>query len=373
MFINFAAVIASLGRNAAFRIANGTRTPADYLWSSLLPERNLWSYHVEAGNMTVRSTMAGLVGMDSVYPPGGMVEISTFLENTAKIANEVMLTEGALRQLQQFLQQLRIDNQPTDEAARDTVLNFLDKVIVQPHLDTMEWLRGQALTFGAINWTFNAKSLVVDYGVPAANFLTVRTIASGNNYAGATSKFWADIQSIRRAFRGSGGLRVIVAHPDTIDQARYNPVNSMVVTAESNNSITFRKVIAATGQFTQDAADSVTIVLYDLEAEVLNPVDTSTTLRIPFATRGKLVGVGNNRQTGFRVGQGSTDSVNAENDLGYTHVGPTVEGGGRPGRWADLYTPQAMPWQMNGRAVTNGLPVIEAPDKICVATTEMVP
>lgn len=370
MFVNFAAVIAALGRNAAFRIANGARTPADYLFNTFLPERNVWSYHVASGNMTIRSTMAGLVGMDSAYPPGGMVDISSFLEQTAKIANEVSLTEQALRELQNFLQTLRISDQPTDVAARDTVLNFLDKVIVQPHLDTAEWLRGQALTFGAINWTFNNKSLVVNYGVPAANFLPTRDLASGTNYAGATSMFWDDIRSIRRALRRYG-VRAILAHPDTIDEARYNPANNMVVVGEANNAITFRRVVPQTGNFTLDAADVVTVVSYDLEAEVLNPADTSTTLRIPFMTRGKLVGIGNNRFTGFRVGMGSTDDPNATNELGYTHIGPTVEGGGTPGRWAQLYTPEAAPWELRGRAAQNILPVIEAPDHIVVATTEM--
>lgn len=374
MFINFAAVVASLGRGAAFRIANGARTPADYLFNSIIPERNLWTYHVESGNMTVRSTMAGLVGTDSVYPPGGMVEISTFLENTAKIATEVPLTEAALRQMQQFLQTLRINNQPTDEAARDEVLNFLDKVIIQPMMDTAEWLRGQALTFGAINWTFNGKSLVVDYGVPVGNFLPLRTIASNNAYSGTASKFWTDVQLVRRALRTYGGTRVILAHSDTVDEARYNPVNNMVVTAEAGGQVTFRKLLPDQSAFTQDASDVVTIVTYDLEAEVLNPADTATTLRVPFMTRGKLVGIGNNRNTGYRVGQGTaSEDPNANNDIGYTHVGPTIEGGGVPGRWAQLYTPEAAPYELRGRSAMNLLPVIESPNRIVVATTEMTP
>lgn len=375
MFLNFAAVIATLGPDAAFRIANAARVPGDYLFNSILPERLVWNYQVQAGNMTVRSTMAGLVGMDSIYPPGGMVEASTFLENTAKIAVEVGLTEQALRSMQQYLMARGINGQPTDEAARDEVLNFLDKVIIQPLMDRAEWLRGQALYNGAINWTMGDRSLVVSYGIPAGNVLTTRTIASGNNYAGATSKFWTDVQSIRRLLRGSGGLRAIIAHPDTVDEARYNPVNSMVVTAESNSSVTFRKVVPDTGNFTADASDSVTIVTYDLEGEVLNPANVTQTLRVPFMARGKMVGVGNNRNTGFRVGEGdgSTENPNDANDVGYTHVAPTIEGGGRPGRWAQLYTPQSAPWEMRGRGAENLLPVIEAPDKIVIATTEMTP
>jgi hypothetical protein len=373
MFVNFAAILAALPAGATFRLANEMRPPSDYLLNTLLPERNLWTYHIEAGNMTVRSTMAGLVGTDSSYPPGGMVEASTFLENTAKIAVEVMMTEAQLRQIQEFLLRMGMSGQPTDDVARDQVLNFLEKVVIQPMLDRAEWLRGRALCEGAINWTFNGKALVVDYGIPAANFLPVRTIASTTNYAGVLSAFWSDVQKIRRALRGSGGTRAILAHSDTIDEARYNPVNQMIVTNESTSSITFRKIIPDTGQFTADAADTVTIVLYDGEGEVLNPADTTKTLRVPFMTRGKLVGIGNNVARGFRVGDGGTPDPNQETSLGYTHIGPTIEGGGRPGRWSDLYTPQGQPYQMNGRGAMNLLPVIEAPDKLVIATTEMTP
>jgi hypothetical protein len=362
MFVNFQAIIATLGQGATFTIANQTRAPGDYLFETLLPERNLWSYQAESGSMTIRATMAGLVGSDSSYPPGGVIDASTFIEQIAKIANLVMLTEGTLRQLQQMMLSLQINNQPTTETLQREVLNFLDKVVIQPHIDTFEWLRGQALCHGAINWTFNNKDLVIDYGVPAGNILPVRTAASHEAYFDTASKFWADVQSIRRTLRANG-VRAILVHPDTVDDIRFNPVNELAVVNESNSSIT--------GTFTQDVGDQVTLVVYGNEAEVLDPADTSKTLRIPFMERGKLVGIGNNQNNGFRVGMGGTLDPNANLELGYTHIGPTIEGGGRPGRWADLRSPDDRPWSLEGRAVTNGLPVIEAPEKIVIATTEM--
>jgi len=48
-----------------------------------------------------------------------------------------------------------------------------------------------------------------------------------------------------------------------------------------------------------------------------------------------------------------------------------VEGNGQPGRWARVYTPQDEPWQLKGQGVTNGLPVIENPEKLAVISTEM--
>jgi hypothetical protein len=365
--LNFAEALRALVAGAVFLIANGARPAASYLFASFLPEMLKYDYQAKSGNMIVRSIMAGLAGMVSPYPESSVIEVSKFDEETAKIANTVRMTEAALRQLQQMLMQLMISGQATNEVMLQEALNFLDKVIVQGHLDTMEWLRGQAL-LGSIDWTFNGKRLLVDYGIPSGNKLTART--GNDGYGGSSSKFWTDVRGIRRVLKHN--VRAILAHPDTIDMIRYNSVNSLVVISGGDNGqgpITFRKVNAQ-GQFTQDVADTITLIGYGLEGEVEDPANPGKSKLIPFLATGKLVGVGNNSQSGYVVGQGSTPApVNA---LGYTHLAPTVEGGGRPGRWADLYTPQDQPWQLVGRGVTNGLPVLEAPEKVAIATTEMV-
>lgn len=369
MFVNFGAILAALGPDAAFRIANGTRPPGDYLFNSILPERNKTSYHIESGSMTIRATMAGLVGMDSPYPPGGMVNVSTFLENTAKIANEIGLTEAMLRQIQEFMVSLAIGGQPTNDAAQQTVLNFLDKVVIQPHVDVMEWLRGQALVFGTIDWTFNKKNLLVDYGYDASHILPTRTTGGGATaYGSANSVFWSDVRALRRLVKGTPR---IIAHPETIDVIRDNDVNSLVTVAEDANGIRLQKIVGANKAASLDAGDSVTLIPYGLEGEVLDPTDTSTTILLPFMTRGKLLCVGTGARTGFRVGEGSTDDAETGAELGYTHIGPTVEGGGRSGRWSNLFTPEHEPYTIRGRAVTNGLPVIENVERVAVATTEM--
>lgn len=368
MFLNFSAVIAALGGNrAVFRIANESRPPGDYVFESILPERNVWSYHAESANMTIRATMAGLSAMDSPYPPGGYIEASTFLEQTAKLAIEVNLPERTMRQIQQMMLVLQADNQPTNEAAQNQVLNFLQKLVVQPLQDVGEWLRGQALATGAINWTFNRKDLVISYSIPAANILATRT--GTDAWDSTTSKFWADVVLLRRQLKGN--VRAYIAHPDTVDKIRYNSANNIVMTAGGDNSgpITFRKIIPATGQFTVDQADQITIIAYGLEGEIINPANPASTIIIPFCPRNKLIAIANNTRPGFVVGEGSTPSPNAEVELGYTHIGPTVEGGGRPGRWAQLYTPESAPWQLSGRGCENLLPVVEAPDKIAIAST----
>lgn len=368
MRLDFRAALQTLGPDAAFRIANAARTPASYLLNTILPEQARATYHVDSGTMTVRSTMAGLVGMDSPYPPGGIVELSTFLERTAKIANHVKLDEQTLRHIQEWMQRIGAGG-GSNEALVQEALNFYQKAILQPHFDTFEWLRGRALAFGVINWTFNGVTLDIDYGVPAANFLATRTLASNEAYEGTASAFWADVRLLRRALKGD--VRAILAHPDTVEAAQYNAANSMVTVAEGDGSVTFQRVVNNGAAASLDRGDRVTIIKYGAEGEMLNPADPDSTVVLPFIPRGKLIAVGNNRASGYVVGQGSTQDPNEENRLGYTHIAPTVEGGGQPGRWGELYTPERAPWELHGRAVSNGIPVIEAPTKIAVATTEM--
>lgn len=365
MWLNFAAVIAALGANAAFRIANAARVPGDYLFATLLPERNLYSYNVEAGGMTVRGTMAGMVGMDSPYPPGGFIDISTFAEKTTKIANEVALSEQALRTLQEMVMRLAINRQPTTQVVTDEVLNFLNKVVLQPHMDRMEWLRGQALR-GSINWEFGGKQLSISYGIPTANILTQRT--GNDGYGGSSSKLWEDVSALRRVLRQRN--RAIIATSATIDLIRYNPANSLATINEVNGVFTFRR-LNTQGQFTQDVGDQFSLIAYDKEGEIIDPANPAQTIKVPFHKDGVLLAIGENGQSGYVPGMGSNDQSDDAINLGYTHIAPTTEGGGAPGRWAQLYTPEAAPWSLRGRAVTNGLPVIEAPDKIAIARTDM--
>lgn len=366
MNLNFADAIASLGRNAAFTIARAARAPGDYLFNTLLPDREQATYSVENGNMTIRPTMPGLVGMDSPYPPAGAVEVSTFLERTAKLAHEVPMTEQALRLLQDTLMRLGVGGASTNERLVEEALGFLSGVIIQPHLDIREWLKGQALAYGEIDWAFNKKELKVDYGV--TNKLTART---GNDaYGGSESKFWDDVRLIRRALRGYSEIRIL-AHPDTIDAAQYNPANAMATIAEGDGSVAFQRYAEGNaGVLSADANDRVTLIKYGLEGEVLLP--SGETAIVPFLDRGKMVGVGiGRRRGGYVVGQGAAEDPLAGVALGYGHVAPTVEGGGQPGLWADLFTPERQPWQLVGRAAQNFLPVIEDPDGVVIATTEM--
>jgi hypothetical protein len=222
--------------------------------------------------------------------------------------------------------------------------------------------------------------LVVSYGVPAAHFLPTRTTGSGTAYGAANSAFWSDIRELSRVLKGN--VRAYIVHPDTLDEIIYNVANGMRVVSDTGvgpiRTVSLQRYAQdaagdyLTGQDSNDARDRTVLISYAREAEIINPANPETTIQIPFAPRGKVLAVGNNNASGYIVGRGSQEEdLNEANRLGYTHIGPTVEGNGAPGRWGRMYTPENTPWALIGQGVTNGLPVIESPDKIAVATTEL--
>lgn len=372
MNFNFAEAIESLGADAAFMIASDAQPPASYLFNTILPERNEPTYTVKAADMTVRATMAGLTGMDSPYVPGGIVELSKFLEETAKITNQVALTEANLRRLQTIVMQMTANGMVDNDYLVNEALNFLEKVIIQAHLDRAEWMRGQALVTGAIDWTFNKINLVVDYGIPTANILTNRT--STATWDGSASAFWTDIRLLNEALRYN--VRAFILHPDTLWAILNNDVNKAEVLRQDSfaNGIaqfTIRRLVGDNDRASMDARDTVTLIAYGGEGEITDLSNPGQTVTVPFMPSGKILAVGNNSRSGYRVGEGSTNDPVDDKALGYTHIAPTTEGGGRSGRWAQLYTPENLPMQLHGRGVSNLLPVIEAPKKIAIASSNL--
>jgi hypothetical protein len=366
MDFNLQAALADLEDGAAFTIANDARPGGQYLFATLLPEIRRNDYQASSGSMTVRATMAGLVGMDSPYPRGGAIDTRQFSEQVAKIALAVDLPEKNLRDLHAFLAQIGRSGGSTNEAAAREALNFVDKVIVQAHLDTTEWLRAQALVTGAISWTFNNKVLEVDYGVPSTNFLTNRT---GNDaYGGSASKFWDDVKEARRILKS---VRAFIMNGATREEIIGNSVNAIQIVAETETTLDVVRIVGSTERVSTDPRDRVRFVIHDLEGEVYDLDNPGKTKTVPLGTPdGKILAVGNNLNRGFVVGQGSTPTP--ENNLGYTHLAPTIEGNNTPGRWARVYVPQERPWALVSEGVSNVLPVIEAPEKLVVLSTDGV-
>lgn len=374
--LDFSLALQEVGRDTIFRIANEARPGDTYLFARFLPNRQLTSYYAEAGNMRVRATMAGLTAIDGDLPPVGQLEQSKFAHTIAKIGGQAVLNEKLRREISEHLKNLLLRSGGAGNVTLDfmvnEVLNFTDKALAQPLLDTEEWLRGQAMVMGEISWEFADQTLDVDYEIPAENKLAART--GTDAYGGSTSKFWDDIVTLRRRLKRR--VQAYIAHGDTIDEIIHNDANHIDIVAENEDdrTVTIRKrrTAANGGEAPETSAQyTVTLTAYDEEGELFDLENRGKTLLVPFMPRGKITAVGRAGRGGYIVGEGSTRDPEADRALGYTHVGPTVEGGDRLGRFARLYTPEAHPERLIGESVENVLPVLEAPDKVATATTEM--
>jgi len=191
MELNFQQVLAQLNTDtplAIFNVVNQAKPADSYTLARLMPEIPSDSYHVTSGDMIVRTTMAMPTAMDSPFPESGVVETRHFSSEAFKFSSQVSLSEKTLRQIQAMTARLKTTVGP-DVALRQLateVLNFSQKLLAQSHIDTFEWMRGQALTKGLLDWKYNGVWVEAKYGIPDANKLTART--GNDKYAGSTIK-----------------------------------------------------------------------------------------------------------------------------------------------------------------------------------------
>lgn len=357
------------GLDGINRLSNAARTPASYFLTTILPERDVPSYIAKGGSIRVRATMAGLVGLDSVDPKGGAMSLTTFMENIAKIAISTRLEEQTIIELQALAAAAALAGGNTRDIAVNAILNFVAKMLLQPHYDRREWLRGQALFTGGIDWQFDGADLQVDYGIPTDNIFATRT---GNDaYDGSTSKFWTDWKAARLilgdAFRGAMVTR------QTADSIIENSVNKITVLSDADRTITLVKYVGAEDGLrppSPDQRERATLVVYDKEGEVWDLVNPGKTTKVRLIPNGVLGFFGSDDRSGdFIVGEGATTDPENDRALGYSHIGPTVENNGRTGIWTDVRVPENMPQHFEGRARGRFLPVIESPNKIVLAST----
>jgi len=356
----------------AFEIANELRAPSRYAFSDLLPVVNRTTYSVENGSLTVRPTMAGMTGMDSPYAKTGHTDITTFLEQTAKITNEVTFPEKALRELQRVVRTLDVSASQARERVVENVFNFTSNVLVQSHIDTAEYLRGQALMYGEIDWTFGEVSLTVDYGIPSDH---VFNTATGTEAYNGTDSLWWD-HHLKAQRRLGYNFEGPFMHIETFHAIVENPENDIQIVQQNENVFSLSRLKRdeqgnRTEMQSNDTRERATVTVYQEQGEIIDPANPETTKNVDFMEPGRVFWIGRGKQQGLRVGAGSQTPADEEYELGYTHLGPTVEGNGEPGRWANVYTPEERPWQLTGQAVQNMLPVIENPERLCIASTEM--
>lgn len=374
MNLTFALLLGKMRPEDLIRYANQRPPLNTYLGATLLPDVNKPDYHAKAGGMTITPIMAGMVGMSSAYPEGMAVEANDFSAATVKIAQQIGLEEGTIRELQMALRELGQDAAAGEALLTNAAFNLLDKGVLQPIDDTKEYLKIRALSTGMIDWEFNKKRLQVDYGVPNTNKLPVR--AGAESYGGAQSKFWEDIRALRKLIKN---VRVFMVSFDTLDLIIDNPVNKCLPVSDTTTPDGMVRTVRLTRAITtadalvvaqsQDARDTVTLVGYNRSGNILDVTNPGKTIEVQFMPDGVIAAVGNN--TSNRIVTAGTPIP--DNVIGYTHIAPTVEGEGRMGLWTRMFVPEQQPWSLQGQAVTNFMPVIENAKKLAFARTEMTP
>lgn len=373
MIIDFKGLLDAMEDDDIFTLANEARPGSNYLFNAVLPDRRRRGYSAKAGSMTIRATMAKLVGMDSKYPRGGVASRKAFEHKIAKLAIEMPFPEEYLRELRELVNDAFNNTQDDEELILETMFNFTDKLLIQPLLDTNEWMKGQALTTGGIDWQSDDIHLEVDYGIPDDNFITTRT--GTDAYGGTTSKFWDDWHTALRLLNYR--VQAVFARTTTIDEILYNPENDLKVVSidDVNGIFVLQRYVLNQGVLvvSEDRRDRITLVAYDDEGEVLDDdfPGTGKTKKVPFIADGVILVIGRNDDREFTIGTGSTEEAKTAISVGYTHIGPTEEGNGRLGRWATAYTPQGEEYMFVAKAAQNSLPVIERPDLIVVMTTDL--
>lgn len=371
MHVSFSEVLDQLGEGFELRIMNEVRRENEYLFNNWLPERTRSTYSIDGGSLKILPAMAGLVGMDSAYPPGGVMTSEQFLQETAKLAASVPFPEKMLREVQRIATVRRANGGNVRDYLADVILNFTDKVLRQGQMDTMEWLRAQAIIFGQIDWQYGDIRLTVDYQMDPDHYFATRTITSGDAYGEAGSVFWTDHRTAYRLLKGR--VDEIAMHPDTYYEIISNDANNAEVVREEGDVRVIRRLVGSNERQSQDRRDTVTIRLYATEGSVIDPNNPETTKDFPFLPAGYVVYKGRPSNRGFSldyIGEGATPDEQGE--LGYTHIAPTTEDGSmQGGRWARVYTPERRPMQLKGDTVTNGIPVLTEDDMLVVASTEM--
>lgn len=375
----FATITAALsGGNSLIRLANTPPAAAEYLLTGVLPRETRPDFDVRGGTLKINTVMAGLTGMDSPYPQGSSISLSTFSEKTAKIAMTLPLSEEHQRELNKFLDQAalgRLGNRTRGDLMQEAALNLYEKGCIQALDDTEEYLRAKALMTGQISWTFNKKTLTVDYNVPAGNIFAKRTGTDG--YGGSTSKFWADYLAADETVQGADMLLMSNA---TLNKVLNNPAHSIRVISDiysPQRNIrrvqVVRSVQTASGITVGDDRDarySVTLTAYLRKGNIVDPTTPGGVIQVAMVPDNKIAVIGR-RETNQLI---SVDGTGVQQySLGYTHIAPTIEGqnSGSPlGRWGRVYTPENRPWELIAEAVENCLPVIEAPERLVILETD---
>jgi len=371
--------------NFAFRLARIANTPASYLFiNRILPAENRPDWHVTGGTYQMTPTILGNVQMDTEYPPMGNQEASSFLENTTKFAGQMFFTEEQQRNLINMINGIRItasmdardafgdintqmnmvastgraDDNTINGRRINAVLGII-RTIQASHWSTREWLAGEALTEGKIVYRFNNVDVNVDYKVPATNI----DVYTGNDrFDQSASKWWTWVKKVHRYLSNPIFYLNSTSYYD-ITENEVNKIESLEITGMTRRLRRYRD--DAINQ-KRDVRETMSVEVYDKSGSILDAANKRVVSK-PFLKDKRVIAIGELNADGVEMELGGMTDPDNPLRLGYTHVGPTIEGGGRPGIYARIFTPEGKPMQCLAETAANMLPLIINSKRMMIA------
>lgn len=351
--ITFAGILAELSQVDYVRMANTPINESEFVLASILPEERKASYEAKRGSIRIIPTMAGETGNDSPYVPTGDLEIDAWSKGLAKFTANGVISENAQIEFQQMRDQLILAGNAgaAGTYTRNFLINWLETWIREAFRQQNEYLRGQALSSGRLTLRGGA----IDLGVPDSNRIT-----------GTYADVWSVLRQGNKLVEG--GVRARLASWDTVDQIIDAGGTGMAVIDEQVSAqgnvriVKVRKVVNNGGSFSADMRDSTTLVGYKGKGKIKDP--DGGFIDVPYFPDGVISFIGNN--TTQQVAEDGT--VTTREALGHTHVGPTVEGNGRPGVWMNARVPDGRPYHVIAEGAERVMTVLEEPRKLAIAT-----
>lgn len=373
----FSAALASIQAGLRQYVATRPIALQDMYLARFLPPVASTEADVKAANFRITSGVAALTAADSPYAKVGGIKVAEFSANGFKISAEAKLSEANQDQMlaranATILRAARDGGVANEQAVYENFIARLMEDGVLLSLDYGEELyRAIGLAYGKIDVldSNTGNKAEADYNVPATHKVS-RTIAAGDAYHLAGSKFWDDVQAARERLNVEP---VAITDPVTWQAILNNPVHGIIaaepVRAAPNvwvYTITQAgKTYMSDGSYEfnlsqrgLDYRKSARVIVYGTKPDL----DASTYLW----PKGRVTFL---RETNRRVEL--IDGQVVQGALGVTHILPNTEAGQRSTRFAKIYSPEGAEYEVIAKASQDMLPHVQEARNLYLIGTEM--
>ena len=373
------------GDNFAFRRSRNANPPSEYLFSTrILPRMNKPTWNIRGGNLTITPTELKPVAMDSEPAPMGNLQATFYNERISKFGGQMFFNEQQQRELIEAEQDVRlmaslsgsnvvgdIDTQinmvaatgradgNTINGARINRILGIVEFIQASHWNTSEALAGEALSEGLLDENFSGLDIKVDYKIPAAR---VKDYSGNDRFDQSASKWWEFVRFCYKTLKNPQFYGNSNSYFDIVENS-VNAVREQFITGDVRPMSKYNPAVITQNT---DANERMNFNIYDKAGAVMDVASKSLVSK-PFLKDKRIIVIGELQTSQIELTLGGVTDPDNELAIGYTHVGPTVEGGGQPGIYSNIFTKPEMPMQLHVATYVNMLPIITDPKKTIIA------